>query len=150
MSMVMTGNYILVEPGKKAFKVASNFTNYLELGARGTTSYYLEARIQNDEFLINATLLTPHGRSAARIVNNFPEQPDCRKEMTPHGYRIIDNSGGLLLGIESRRNVCILRGTVYDSNGQIVAQDKGDDFLVYRGPAILGKSPGGSLGIVLE
>ena len=148
MSIVMTGNYIFVQGGEKAFKVASNFTNYLELGAQGITGYYLEARVENNEFLINATLLDPRGEIVCRIVNNFPERPECRKEMTPNGYRITSVSGELLLGIEAHGNVCLLRGRVYETNGGIVAEDKGDDFLVYHGPAVLGKS-GTSLGIVL-
>lgn len=148
MSVVMKGNYIFVRPGEKAFKVASNYTNYLELGARGITDYYLEARVGNGEFLINATLLDLHGKVSCRIVQNFPDKSECRKEMTPYGYRMLSSSDELLLGIEARENICLLRGTIYDGKGGIVAQDKEDDFLIYHGPAILGKS-GSSLGIVL-
>jgi hypothetical protein len=145
----MSGNYIFVQRGRKAFKVASNFMNYLELGAQGLTGYYIEARVENDEFLINAILLSPRGEVCCSIVNNFPKQPNCRKEMTPTGYRIVDGSDQLLFGIDVVGSVCRLRGTIYDGSGGIVAQDKGDDFLVFHGPAILGKS-GNSLGIVLK
>ena len=148
--MVMTDNYIFVRPGEKAFRVASNFTNYLELGAQGITSYYLEAKVENDEFVINATLLDAQGRSSCRIVNNFPQNPECRKEMTPSGYRIVDDVGQPLLEIEAQTSVCHLRGTIYNASGGIVAQDEKDDFLVYHGPAILGKSSSGALGIVLQ
>lgn len=149
MSVIMKGNYIFVQPGEKAFKVASNFTNYLELGAQGITDYYLEAQIGNGEFVVNAILLDLHGRVACRIANNFPEKSECRREMTRSGYRILSISGELLLGIEAPENVCLLRGTIYDAKGGIVARDREDDFLIYHGPAILGKSDG-SLGIVLR
>ena len=149
MSITMTGNYIFVQPGENAYKVASNFMSYLELGVPGLTDYYLEARVENDEFLINATLLNPRGEVSCRIMNNFPEKPNCRKEMTPNGYRIVDSSDELLLGMEVHGRVCRLQGKIYDGTGGIVAQEKGDDFLVFHGPAILGKS-GSSLGIVLK
>jgi len=148
MPAVMKGNYIFVRPGEKMFGVASNFTNYLELGVRGVTAYYLEAKIENNEFLINATLLDHSGKSACEVANNFPEGSGCRKEMTPQGYRICNQAGDLLLGIEVTGDVCLLKGTVYGPNGDIIAQDQADEFLVYRGPAVLGRS-GGSRGIVL-
>jgi hypothetical protein len=148
MSVLMTGNFIFVRPGEKMFKVASNFTNYLELGAQGVTGYYLEAKIEKGDFLINATLLDAQGKIPCRIVNNFPERSGCRKDMTPHGFRIFSSSGQLLLAVEAPAEVCFLRGSIYDEKGEIVAQDVGDDFLIYHGPAVLGKS-GNSLGIVL-
>lgn len=151
MSVALKGNYIFVQPGQKAFKVASNFTNYLELGVAGATDYYLEARVEGDEFLINATLLDPQSKSPCRVVNNFPERSSCRREMTPEGYRILSPSGELLLGIELDvgTNVCHLRGTIYDAKGNVIAQDDGDDFLIQHGPVVLGKS-GQARGITLE
>lgn len=149
MSVVMKGNYIFVQPGQKCFRVASNLTNYLELGVKGVTAYYLEGRIEVGEFLVNATLLDPTGRKACQIINNFPEGPGCRKEMTKNGYSILSHSGELLLGIEATGDVCSLKGRIYDSTGVVVARDEQDDFLIFRGPAVLGKS-NGSLGIVLR
>jgi hypothetical protein len=150
MSVALKGNYIFVQPGQTAFKVASNFTNYLELGVAGATDYYLEARIEGEEVLINAVLVDPQSKSTCRVVNNFPERSSCRREMTPHGYRILSPSGELLLGIELdvRTRVCHLRGTVYDAKGNVIARDDGDDFLIHHGPAVLGRS-GQSRGIVL-
>jgi hypothetical protein len=115
---------------------------------KGTTDYYLEARIEDDAFIINATLFDPQDNRRCRIVNNFPEKSDCRKEMTPSGYRILGSSGGLLFGIDAQGEICHLKGKVYDSKGEIIAQEQDDDFQIHRGPAILGKS-GSSLGIVL-
>ena len=144
----MRGNYIFVRGGEKMFKVASNFTNYVELGVRGVTPYYLEARIEGDEFLVNATLLDRNGKIACQVANSFPEGAECRKDMTPQGYLIRDRSGDVLLGMEVSGKVCLLRGTIYGADGDVVAQDRADDFLVFRGPAVLGKS-GRACGIVL-
>lgn len=149
MSVVVTGNYIFVQPGQKCFRVASNFTNYLQLGVKRVTEYYLEGRIDAGEFLINATLLDATGRKACQVVNNFPSGSGCRRQMTPNGYRILTASGELLLGIELNGHICSLKGSIYDGSGGIVAKDQGDDFLMFRGPAVLGKS-NGSLGIVLR
>ncbi|MBI4601107.1 MAG: hypothetical protein HY721_04015 [Planctomycetes bacterium] len=151
MSVALKGNYICVQPGQKAFKVASNFTNYLELGVAGATDYYLEAWVEGGEVFINATLVDPQAKSFCRVVNNFPERSSCRREMTRQGYRILSQSGQHLLGIELdvSTNVCHLRGTIYDAKGNVIAQDDGDDFLIHHGPAILGRS-GQARGIVLE
>jgi hypothetical protein len=149
MTLLMKGNYIFVQRGQKAFKVASNFTNYLELGALGITEYYLEARIEEDAFMINATLLSPQGKLACRVVNNFPDRAGCRREMTPDGYRILTPEGQLLLGIAVRGDFCHLLGIVYDTKGNIVAQGLEDDFVIHQGPAVLGKSQT-ARGIVLS
>lgn len=149
MSVAIKNSYIFVEPGRKAFKVASNFTNYIELGIKEITEYYLEAKIENDSFVINAILLDSHGKSACRVVNNFPDRSNCRKEMTRNGYLIFSPSGELILGIEVQGAVCFLKGTIYDSKGRIVATEKENDFLIFQGPAVIGKI-GSSLGIVLS
>lgn len=149
MSAVLKGNYVYVQPGQKAFKVASNYTNYIELGVRGLTPYYFEGRIENDEFVINATLLDQHGRTVCEIVNNFPQGEGCRKKMTPYGYVIADGQGNHLIEIRVEENICFLKGTVYGAGGEVIARDHNHDFLVYRGPLVLGKS-GTSLGIVVR
>lgn len=148
MGLVIRGSYLFVQPGQKALKVASNYTNYLELGINGITEYYLEAKVDNNDFLINAVLLDSQGKFSCKVVNNFPEKSECRREMTPLGYRILSATGELLLGIEAHGELCSLKGTIYDSRGAIVAQEKDDDFLIFHGPAVLGKL-GTSLGIVL-
>lgn len=148
MTAVLKGNYIFVRPGEKMFEVASNFTNYVELGVRGVTTYYLEARVENNEFLVNGTLLDRSGKIVCQVANNFPEGAGCHKEMTHQGYRIRSEAGDLLLGIEAAGDVCRLKGTIYAETGDIVAQDSGDDFLIHRGPAVLGRS-GNARGFVI-
>ena len=149
MSVTLIGNYMFVRPGEKAFKVASNFTNYIELGAKGITHYYLEGKVEGDEFVINASLLDVQGKASCHIVNNFPQGSGCTKDMTPNGYRILSEAGELILAIEVDDKICLLRGTIYDSVGGIVARYQDEDFLVFQGPAVLGKS-GSARGIVLN
>ena len=117
MSVTMSGNYMFVRPGEKAFRVASNFTNYIELGAKGITPYYLEGKVESDEFVINASLLDARGKASCRIVDNFPQGPGCTKAMTPNGYRILSGSGELILAIEVNDEICLLMGTIYDPAG---------------------------------
>ena len=151
MPVFMRGNYIFVEPGRKCFEVSSNFTNYLELGIRGITKHYLEAKIENDEFKISGVLLDRNGEILCRLKNNFIETSrDCNKEMTPYGYRIKDKDGKLVLEIQVENDlICHLKGTIYGESGEIVAQDRKGEFIILKGPAIVGKS-GNAIGIKLD
>lgn len=151
MPIFMKGNYIFVEPGRKCFEISSNFTNYLELGIPGITKYHLEAKIKNDEFQISGVLLDKSGNVLCRLKDNFIEaSEDCNKEMTPHGYRIKDKDGNLVFEIQADKDlVCHLKGTIYGESGEIVAQDREGEFIILKGPAIIGKS-GNAIGIKLE
>ncbi len=150
MTLEMKGNWIFARTGEKAFKVASNYTNYVEVGARNLTDYYLEARIESDGFTVDATLRGSNGREVCRVVRNFPTAQDCVRELTPRGYRIktLDQPTTILLELVAVANVCSIKTTIYDGKGRLIAGDVGDDFLIYQGPAILGKS-GRRLGIVI-
>jgi hypothetical protein len=151
MPVFMRGNYIFVERGRKCFEVSSNFTNYLELGIRGITKYYLEAKIENDEFKISGILLNKNGEVLCRLKDNFIEaSKDCNKEMTPYGYRIKDRYGNPVFEIHVENDlVCHLKGTIYGDSGGIVAQDKEGEFIILKGPAIIGRS-GNAIGIKLD
>lgn len=148
MTVTMRGNFIFVQPGQKAYKVASNFTNYLELGLLGGTDYYLLARVENDEFLIDAQLHEPNTGAAVEIKDNFPIGDAVTREMLPNGYRVLDSTGELMIGIEVDDNICMIRGRITAGDGSIIAESSQDDFLIYRGPAVLGKS-GEARGLVL-
>jgi hypothetical protein len=149
MTVTLRGSYFFVKPGDKAFKVASNFTNYVELGARDLTDYYLEALVRNNEFVVNATLLNPDGSTACTISDNFPSGTPCKRQVTPNGYIFQNAKGQALFEVAASDNICHLRGKVYDRQGTLVAEDQGDDFLVYQGPLVLGKL-GESLGLVVR
>lgn len=61
--------------------VASNFTNYIEIGAKGITYFYLEAKVENDEFIINAIIYDPKSKEFCRIINNFPEKSCAQRSV---------------------------------------------------------------------
>ena len=147
--MSMSGNYIFVEQGSKAYEVASNFTNYLELGTPGADpDYYFEAQIDNDEFIIDAVLREPSSPTPLRIVKSFPEGGPWKKDMLTNGWRIVDPNGELILGLEVNGNICHIKGKVKSRDGTLVAEDSNNNFLIYKGPAVLGRS-GTSRGIVI-
>ena len=151
MPIFMKGNYIFVEPGRKSFKISSNFTNYLELGIQGITKYHLEAKIESDEFRISGVLLDKSSNVLCHLKDNFiKSSEDCNKEMTPYGYRIKDKNGNLVFKIQAKKDlICHLEGTIYGESGEIIAQDKEGDFIILKGPAIIGKS-GNAIGIKLD
>ena len=148
MAVVMRGNYFFVTPGQKCYKISSNFTNYFQIGIRNVTSYYLEAKIAENEFVVSGKLLNSDGKLACSIENNYvSETENVVKEMTSSGYRLKHKDGDVFFEITvTSENVCLLKGKVFDENGQVVAEDKNEDFLVYRGPAIVGKS-GNTIGL---
>jgi hypothetical protein len=149
MPVRMSGNFIFAGPDQKAFKVASNFTNYIELGTPAPDpDYYLEARIEEDQFLLSATLWEPHTDSRLRIIDNFPDGPPWSRKMLRNGWHIVDPKDRLILGIEVTGNICHLKGRIVNRDGSVIAEESGDDFLVHRGPAVLGRS-GSTRGIVL-
>lgn len=151
MPIFMRGNYIFVKPGRKCFEVSSNFTNYLELGIRGLSKYYLEAKIENNEFKISGILLDKNGRFICSLKDNFIEvSENCNKEMTQYGYRIKDKDGNLVFEIQVENDlICHLKGTIYGDSGLIIAQDREGKFIILKGPAIIGKS-GNTIGIKLD
>ncbi len=152
MPVIMKGNYIFAEPGRKCFEISSNFTNYLELGIREITKYYFEAKIEDDEFRVSGILLNSKGEVVCHLKDNFIEPTKgkgCNKEMTHYGYRIRDKDGSLIFEIKVEKDViCHLKGTIYGGSGEIIAQDKENDFVVFKGPAIIGRS-GNAIGIKL-
>lgn len=149
MPVSMKGNYIFVEKGSKCYETSSNYTNYIELGRKGITDYYLEARIEDGEFKISGVLLDENGAELCHLNDNFISESEvCSKEMTQTGYRIKDEEGTLIFEIEVENTVCHLKGTIYDESGDVVAEDRGGSFVILKSPAVLGKN-NGSIGIKL-
>ena len=70
--------------------------------------------------------------------------------MTPYGYRIKDKDGNLVFEIQVENDhTCHLKGIIYGEAGEIVAQDREGQFIIFRGPALIGKS-GNAIGIKLD
>lgn len=147
-SMILSGNYIFTRPGQKCFEIASNFTNYIELGMRGITKYHLEAKIDDDEFKISGTLLDKKGMVKCILEENSVKAP-CNKESINNGYGIKDKENNIILEIKiDNNNICHLKGIIYGDYGDMVAHDDEDHFMVTRGPVTIGKS-GESIGIYI-
>ena len=151
MSIIMRGCYFFVGPNNRRFQVSSNFTNYLELGINGITKYYLEAKIVNEEFLVVGTLLDKEGNTLCIMEDSFIKSSEkFIKEMTAHGYRILDENHNVIFEIQAMADlICHLKGTIYGDHGEIIAKDMGEDFIILKGPAILGKS-GNSIGMKID
>jgi hypothetical protein len=150
----MRGNYIFTGPGQKAFLASSNFVNYVELGKKGVTKYYLEAKIVGEEFVVSGILYNSKGTFLCKLINNHLEDMQRKCEMVfdkeMKGYKVLDENKEVIIELFLKdKNTCILRGSFYDEKGNLLATGSGEDLLIFKGPAILGKS-NGSLGIVLE
>lgn len=150
MAIHMAGNYMFVRPDQKHFIVASNFTNYFEIGDKSSTQYYLEARVEDDEFLVNGRLYVPGCEDWCEIADNLPTGGPCAKTVLQNGYRVEDSNGDLILEILVSQNglQCNISGTVYDENGTVVADGGSNGFDIHHGPAVIGKS-GSARGIVI-
>jgi hypothetical protein len=150
----LRGNYIFTSPGQKAFLVSSNYVNYVELGRKGIADYYLEAKIENDEFVISGRLYDSHGNFICALRGNHLEemQRKCKivYDEQGRGYKVIDDDQKVLMELYLRdENTCIIKGEIYDNSGKLVAKGNGENFLIFKGPAVLGKK-NGALGIVIE
>lgn len=151
---VLRGNYIFVDPGQKAFLAASNYTNYVLLGEQSLNSFWLEASIENDEFVVSANLFDVSGRRVCELNRNDARGVEADihlRHIDVGGYEILSGDGTLILRLalkEGEPNVCILQGHFYSSTGELVAEGDDQDLRIYKGPAVLGKS-GAARGIVI-
>jgi hypothetical protein len=96
------------------------------------------------EFLFNGRLFLPGYGQAGTVIDNFPKGP------TPHGwkklqrvdrsgYQLLDQvSNTVLFGFEEIDNVCHVTTNIYDDFGALIAETLSDNFLVHRGPAMVG------------
>ena len=152
MGVRLIGNYIFTSPGQKAFLVSSNYVNYLELGRKGVTDYYLEAKIEKGEFLVSGILYDSKGIPLCNIKENHLEniEGNCVFELLEEqSYQVVEHGDVIFRLFLKEPNICVLQGKFYDSGGNLIGEGDGDDFRIYKGPAVLGKS-GNSLGIVLD
>ena len=138
--MIIKGSYFFVNPNQKCYEISSNFANYLEIGTKNVTAYYLEAKIEEDSFKISGKLLNHNGEILCTLEDNFIEtRRGCIKEMTKCGYRIKNNQGTQIFEINVENNICHLQGIIYSDSGEKVAEGNKITFLIFKGPAIIGK-----------
>jgi len=152
MGVRLVGNYIFTGPGQKSFLVSSNYVNYFELGRRGVTDYYLEGKIEKREFLVSGILYNSKGMPLCNIKENHLENINgtCVFEsLERQGYQIVEHGDVVFRLFLKEPDICVLQGRFYDSRGNLIAEGDENDFRIFKGPAVLGKS-GNSLGIVLS
>ena len=152
--ILLKENYIFVNPGEKAFRAASNYVNYVELGQPASDQFFLVAAIENNEFTVSARLYDERGEFVCRIDDNSVREHRGSKVqfLSEGGYEVIGPEERLILRLAlagERRELCLLQGRFYDEQGELVAEGNEEDFLIYKPPAVLGKS-GLARGIVLE
>lgn len=153
MAFQLKGNYLFVNKDEPCFLVSSNFTNYLEIGSPGTNDFFLVASIQDGQHLIDATLFDNKGRLLCRVNKNHLEAADGSnlqiKTRPEGGFTIISPTGERVMTVTlNEQGVCRISGEFYDRTGTLIAKGDEEDFRIFRGPAVIGKS-GVSRGIVI-
>jgi len=152
MPIHIRGSYFFVSPGEPSFLVSSNFTNYLELGRPGTDDFFLVAYIQEKQHLIDAALFNPEGKPQCRIVRNHIDtiyDGDWKvKTIVDGGFIVTNSRDNVLAKVALKGDVCLIEGDFYNRARELVAKGEGGDFLIFKGPAVIGKS-GLSRGIVI-
>jgi len=154
MPIHMRGNYLFVSPGEPCFLVSSNYTNYLELGRPGTDDFFLVAYIQEKQHLIDAALFNSEGKPECRIAQNHIDTVFAGdwtvRPIIQGGFFVADSKANILAKVSLIENgeVCLIEGNFYNRAREIVAKGDEKDFLIFKGPAVIGKS-GLSRGIVI-
>ena len=147
---ILKGNYIFARPGEPAFLAASNFVNYLSLGDKAKGTFYLEARIENGEHKLSGRLWTKEGKFLCELRDNAIVSGECKVvPIKQGGYEVRAKGNQLQFSVRLQDGkTCLIQGKFYDESGHLVAEGNRDDFRIFKGPAILGKS-GASAGIVI-
>ena len=91
-----------VAQGAPAFEIATNLTNWSELGTAQGGGHWLEGNIAGegkDEFLFNGRLFLP--QQAGAIIDNFPKNPapqgwTKRPLLDAEGYDLVAHDGIIL------------------------------------------------------
>jgi len=110
MGVHLVGNYIFTSPREKACFVSSNYVNYFELGRKGVTDYYLEAKIEKNEFLVSGTFYDSKGIHLCDIKENHLENIGGKCVFQPlqdRGYQIVDKGNVVFRLLMRDRNVCV-------------------------------------------
>lgn len=147
----LSGNYFFVGPGDKAFLVASNFTNYIEIGRPASDGFFLVGVIEEAEFVVSGRLFDEEGHPLCELDRNNLKHSDLRVQHFPEGgYEVTTSEGDLVIRLALTENdkICILQGKFFNEDGELVA-DGENDLHIYKGPAVIGKS-GSARGLVIE
>lgn len=147
MKLIAARNIINVRPGERCFLVGTNLVDYFEIGQPNSTAYWLVgARVGPDlEFVFNGRLFVETGDEPSIVIDNFPKNPPLsgwRKIHKPNieGFDLArDSDDRVIFGYEVIDNVCHVTTNIYNNEGVLVAETTPDNFLLHRGPALLGR-----------
>jgi hypothetical protein len=158
MAAVLASNWLNAKPGDPAFAIATNITNWFNLGEKNGQDFWLEGEIVGDgEFLFNGRLFLPHGHasSAGTIIDSFPKAPaplgwTKQPRIEEDGYNLISDDGKTILfgyriieyQIPSTKpnRICLVTANIYTANGLLVAESLPDQLRLYRGPLQMGRT----------
>lgn len=134
--------------------IGSNIVDMFIIGEPDVTPYWLVAeRVgPQHDFIFNGCLFTQAGTGPGTIFDNFPKAAPAgwtRRQKVIGGYDLVRKSDELVLfGFEERTEpgalgimtrVCHVTTNVIDPQGDLVAQTTPSDFVVFKGPALLGR-----------
>jgi hypothetical protein len=146
MPAIIARNWINVRPGDRCFVLSSNLCDFFQIGDQSTT-YLLHAEMVGPEreFLFNGRLFLPGNSQPGTVIDNFPKGPTPhgwikRQRVDGNGYELVDRTNGIaLFGFEEIEDICHVTTNVYDGAGNLIVETLPDNFLVHRGPAMVGK-----------
>jgi hypothetical protein len=146
MSTILAHNWINVRPGERCFVLSSNLCDFFQIGDQ-TTTYLLQAEMvgPDKEFLFNGRLFLPGHHHPGTVIDNFPKGPapqgwEKRQMVGTVAYELFDPATNtVLFGFEEIERVCHVTTNIYDGSGILIAQTLPNNFLVHRGPAMVGR-----------
>lgn len=147
MPIEMSGN-IIISGERRMFNIASNIVPYFEIGELPDTKYFLKGETvgPDEEFLFNGVLFLQDGDKSGKIIDNFPKGPIPKgwtKEplVDAEGYKLTDNNtGAIIFGYRVIEQICYVITNVYNENGIVIAEANGNNLLIHKGPALIGRN----------
>jgi hypothetical protein len=134
-----------VRQGDPALEIATNLTNWFELGNRSGDDYWLEGVVVGEsDFVFNGRLFLPNG-PAGTLIGNFPKNavPNGwikRPRVDGEGYELVSPDGVIIFGYRIENRICHMAVNIYASDGEIVAESTSNEFRIYRPPLKIGRS----------
>ena len=133
-----------VRQGDAAIEIATNLTNWFELGTQAGDDYWLEGNIVGgSEFLFNGRLFLPNG-AGGTIIDNFPRNAapagwTKRQRVDGEGYELVSPNNIVLFGYRVVDRICHVEVNIYAADRGIVAESLADEFRIYRPPMRIGR-----------
>jgi hypothetical protein len=142
MAVHMSGNWINVRRGDRAFNVLTNMCDYFELGQSDSDDIWLEGQIVEGEFIFNGRLYTADGQ-VGTVIDGFPKAvaPDGwtqRKRLDVEGYKLVDANDEAIFSYRVEDNICSVDVNLFQADGTLAAHG-GQAGLIAHVPTRLGR-----------